>query len=127
MERFQQWNLQRHMLKIHRLVQELDPMQRFTTSNIVHHLAATEGPENSKTYGLNLEQMGEAMSMMGVSCYIVEHRYDPQPAWEVSYKLARHRTVSNDKHRRMLLLETGKIGLKEKSEFIREKLEMLAS
>lgn len=107
MGRFQQWNLQRHMLKLHWLAQELDPKHRFTTSNIVHHLAATEGLENSLTYGLSLEQMGESMSMMGVSCYIVEHRYDPQPAWKVSYKLARHRTVSSDKHRRVLLLETG--------------------
>jgi len=107
MERFQQWNLQRRMLRIHQLVQELDPAQRFTTTNIVHHLAATEGLENSMTSGLNLEQMGEAVSMMGVSCYIAEHRYDLQPAWKVAYKLSRHRCVSSDQHRRMLLLETG--------------------
>ena len=35
--------------------------------------------------------------------------------------------VRLDPQRPNVLLETGKIGLKEKSEFIREKLEMLAS
>jgi len=106
-ERFQQWNLTRHMRKIHQMVLELDPKQRFTTGNMVYHLAATEGPHNSSTYGFNLEQLGEAQTMMGASCYTIEHRYDPQPAWKVSYKISRIRTASCDQHHRFLLLETG--------------------
>jgi len=106
-ERFHQWNLSRHMRKMHQMVLELDPKQRFTTGNMVHHLAATEGTHNSRTYAFNLEQMGEAQTMMGVSCYIIEHRYDPQPAWKVSYKMSRHRAASCDQHHRFLLLETG--------------------
>lgn len=105
--RFHQWNLKRRMIEIKNIAEELDPEHRFTTANMVYHSAATEGPTNSSTYGVSIEQMGEAMSMMGVSCYIIEHRYDPQPAWKVSYKLSRLRTASCDEHHRMIILETG--------------------
>lgn len=105
-ERFHQWNLARRAREIEAIIRSVD-RDRFSMVQLVYHAAATEGPENSVTFGSSMEQMGCVGSIMGASCYIMEHRYDVQPAWEVSYKLSRLRTISPDVHHRMLVVETG--------------------
>lgn len=104
---FNQARLSENMREIDRLVDCCDPRRRPTTANLVYHMAAMEGPAESALYGLDIGGVGQAMSIMGVSCYTVEHKYDPAPGWKTSYKLSRLRSASRDEHRRMLVLETG--------------------
>lgn len=105
--RFHQRRLAQDLAEITQLVRRLDPCRRPATANLVYHLAASEGPVNILEHGLSLSQAGEAMTLMGVSCYTAEHYYDPLPAYTVSYKLSRLRCASRDRFRRTLVLETG--------------------
>jgi hypothetical protein len=99
--------LYRAMGDITALVERCDPQKRPTTSNIVYHLAALEGPMASPKYGLDLGRAGQSMTIMGLSCYTTEHRYDPGPGYLTAYKLSRLRSASQDDQRRTLVLETG--------------------
>lgn len=105
--RFNQGRLSESMREISELTARCDPRRRPTTSNLVYHLAALEGDVATPRYGLDIGRVGQAMSIMGVSCYTVEHRYDPAPGYVTAYKLSRLRSASQDEHRRMLVLETG--------------------
>jgi beta-galactosidase len=104
---FNQFRLYDSMEKIDQLVNKNDPKQRPTTANIVYHMAAMEGPVNSSQYGMDLGRVGQTMSIQGVSCYTVEHKYDPGEGYLTAYKLSRLRSVSRDENRRMMVLETG--------------------
>lgn len=106
-ERFNQWRLHSTMAEVTALTARLDPRRRPTTANLVYHLAALEGPVASPQYGLDVGRAGQSMTIMGVSCYTVEHRYDPGPGYLTAYKLSRLRSASQDDQRRMLVLETG--------------------
>lgn len=104
---FNQYRLSNAMEAVDRVVEMHDPQQRPTTSNIVFHMAAMEGPINAPQYGLDLGRVGQSMSILGVSSYITEHLYDPSEGYHTAYKLSRLRSASRDEHRRLLLLETG--------------------
>ncbi len=105
--RFNQFRLYDDMAAIDRLVSENDPRQRPTTANIVYHMAAMEGPVNAPKYGLDLGQVAKSMSIMGLSYYTVEHKYDIGTGAESAYKLSRLRSCSKDERRRTLVLESG--------------------
>lgn len=105
--RFNQFRLYDSMSEITRLIQRIDHSGRPTTSNFVYHMAATEGPLSTPRYGLDVGRTGEALTMIGVSCYTVEHLHDLGPGYLTAYKLSRLRSASQDVHRRMLVLETG--------------------
>jgi len=104
---FNNYRLYDAMEEISRLVATHDPQQRLTTSNLVYHMAAMEGPINAPKYGLDLGRVGKSMSIMGVSCYTVEHAYDLGEGHLTAYKLSRLRSTSQDENRRMMVLETG--------------------
>ncbi|GAT32542.1 beta-galactosidase [Terrimicrobium sacchariphilum] len=105
--RFNQFRLYDTMSEITQMVRRIDPSGRPTTSNFVYHMAATEGPLSTPRYGLDIGRAGEALTMMGVSCYTVEHLHDLGPGYLTAYKLSRLRSASQDVNRRMLVLETG--------------------
>lgn len=107
MARFRQWSLAADMEEVSELARKLDPQCRPTTANLVYHRTAQEGPSTLVDSGMNTALDGQAMSIMGVSCYTIEHYYDPMPAYTVSFKLSRLRGASADVKRRMLTLETG--------------------
>lgn len=104
---FNQFRLYDAMDEITRLTEKWDPEKRPTTSNLVYHLAALEGPASSPRYGLDVGRVGKSLTLMGLSCYTVEHLYDPGPGYLTAYKLSRLRSASQDAKKRMLLLETG--------------------
>lgn len=104
---FNQFRLYDDMRKIDQIVRENDPRGRPTTSNIVYHLAAMEGPVNAPQYGMDLGSVGQSMSLMGLSFYTVEHKYDIGTGALSAYKLSRLRSVSKEEKRRMIVLESG--------------------
>ena len=104
---FNQFRLYDNMGKINDIVRKNDPRQRPTTSNIVYHLAAMEGPVNAPQYGMDLGRVGQSMSLMGLSFYTVEHKYDIGTGALSAYKLSRIRSVSTEEKRRMVVLESG--------------------
>jgi beta-galactosidase len=104
---FNQFRLYDNMEKINVIVRGNDPRQRPTTSNIVYHLAAMEGPVNAPQYGMDLGRVGQSMSLMGLSFYTVEHKYDIGTGALSAYKLSRIRSVSAEEKRRMIVLESG--------------------
>jgi hypothetical protein len=105
--RFNQYRLYDAMAEINALVRRIDPQARPTTSNLVYHMAALEGSLSTPVYGLDMGRVGQSMTIMGVSCYTVEHLHDLGPGYLTAYKLSRLRSASQDEHRRMLVLETG--------------------
>lgn len=105
--RFNNARLYQSIAEITELTRRCDPKQRPTTSNIVYHMAALEGPLSTPQYGLDLGRTGQGLTMMGVSCYTVEHLYDLGPGYLTAYKLSRLRSASEDENRRTLVLETG--------------------
>lgn len=105
--RFNQYRLYEAMSKISEITEKYDPKKRPTTSNLVYHMAALEGPVSTPRYGLDIGRAGQSMSIMGVSCYTVEHLYDIGPGYLTAFKLSRLRSASQDENRRMLVLETG--------------------
>lgn len=104
---FNQFRLYGSMGQIHEMVQQYDPKQRPTTSNLVHHMAGMEGPVNAPQYGLDLGRVGQNMSIMGASFYTVEHKYDVGTGALSAYNLSRLRSASIDSQRRVLVLESG--------------------
>ncbi len=104
---FNQFRLYDDMGTIESLVKERDPKGRPTTANLVYHLAGMEGPVNAPKYGLDMGRVGRTMSIMGLSFYTVEHKYDIGTGALSAYKLSRLRSVSQDEKRRMLVLESG--------------------
>ena len=105
--RFNHSRLYRSLEAITEMTRRCDPQQRPTTSNLVFHMAALEGSLSTPRYGLDVGRIGKSMTLMGVSCYTVEHLHDLGPGYLVSYKLSRLRSASQDEHRRMFVLETG--------------------
>lgn len=105
--RFNQFRLYDAMAEITALVRRTDPEGRPTTSNLVYHMAALEGSLSTPAYGLDVGRTGQSMTIMGVSCYTVEHLHDLGPGYLTAYKLSRLRSASQDEQRRMLVLETG--------------------
>ena len=105
--RFNQYRLYDAMNKITEITEKYDPKKRPTTSNLVFHMAALEGPVSTPRYGLDIGRVGQSMSIMGLSSYIVEHYYDVAAAYSSAYKFSRLRSASQDENRRLLLLETG--------------------
>lgn len=105
--RFTHAQLYHSMQEITELTLRCDPRKRPTTSNLVYHMAALEGTLSTPRYGLDVGRVGQSMTIMGVSCYTVEHLQDVNPGYSTAYKLSRLRSASQDKHRRMLVLETG--------------------
>lgn len=105
--RFTHARLYEAMSEITALTLRCDPRKRPTTSNLVYHMAALEGTLATPRYGLDVGRVGQSMSIMGVSCYTVEHLHDVNPGYVTAYKLSRLRSASQDEHRRMLVLETG--------------------
>jgi beta-galactosidase len=104
---FNQFRLYCDLNMINEVVKKNDPKQRPTTANLVHHMAALEGPVNAPKYGLDLGKVGQSMSIMGLSYYTTEHRYDVGTGYLSAYKLSRLRSTSADDKRRLLVLETG--------------------
>lgn len=104
---FNQFRLYDSMGAIDALVRERDPRGRPTTTNLVYHLAAMEGPVNAPQYGLDLGRVGRSVSVLGLSFYTVEHKYDFGTGFLSAYKLSRLRSVSREEKRRLLVLETG--------------------
>lgn len=105
--RFSHQRLYDTMSEITALTRRCDPRQRPTTSNLVYHLAAMEGETSTPRYGLDVGRVGQSMTVMGVSCYTIEHFHDLGPGYLTAYKLSRLRSASIDENRRMLVLETG--------------------
>jgi beta-galactosidase len=103
---FNQYRLYETMSRIDRLVAECDPMKRPTTANLVYHHTAHEAGQTGAHLGLDVGRVGQAMSIMGVSCYTIAHPFDVRPPYETAYKLSRLRSASRDPDRRMLVLET---------------------
>jgi len=83
------------------------PHRRPTTANLVYHLGGLEGPVSTPRYGLDIGRVGGTMSIMGLSYYTVEHKYDVGTGALSAYKLSRLRSASQDEKRRMLVLESG--------------------
>lgn len=104
---FNQFRLYDDMRAIQSLVSVHDPRNRPTTANIVYHLGGMEGPVNAPKYGLDMGRVGRTMSIMGLSYYTVEHKYDVGTGSLSAYKLSRLRSASQDEKRRMLVLESG--------------------
>jgi len=105
--RFHQWSLAKDMSELTELALALDPKKRPTTANLVYHRTVQEGPFTILDSGMNTALDGQAMTLMGVSCYTTEHYYDPLPDYTVSFKLSRLRGASQDVHKRMVTIETG--------------------
>lgn len=103
---FNQYRLYTTMKEHTKLVNELDPLKRPTTSNIVYHHTAHEDGMHGANLGLDLGEVGKSLNIMGGSCYTIAHPFDPRPAYEQAYKLSRFRSVSTDDYRRFLILET---------------------
>ncbi len=103
---FNQHRLAQTMSEIDQLVGEYDPHRRPTTANLVYHHTANEAEMHGPRLGLDVAQVGQALGIMGVSCYTIAHPFDPRPAWETAYKLSRLRSASRDPARRTLVLET---------------------
>ncbi len=103
---FNQHRLAQTMKEYDELVQACDPQGRPSTANIVYHHAAYEIDTHGPNLGIDLAQIGQALGIMGVSCYTIAHPFDTRPAYETAYKLSRLRSVSRDPQRRFLVLET---------------------
>ncbi len=104
---FNQARLVEDLGAIQSLVLEHDPHRRPTTANLVYHLGGMEGPVSTPRYGLDVGRAGRTMSIMGLSYYTVEHKYDVGTGALSAYKLSRLRSASQDENRRMLVLESG--------------------
>ncbi len=104
---FNQARLVEDLGAIQALTHEHDPHRRPTTANLVYHLGAMEGPVSTPRYGLDVGRVGGTMSIMGLSYYTVEHKYDVGTGALSAYKLSRLRSASRDGKRRMLVLESG--------------------
>ena len=104
---FNQSRLVEDLGAIQALVREHDPRGRPTTANLVYHLGGMEGPVSTPRYGLDIGRVGGTMSIMGLSYYTVEHKYDVGTGALSAYKLSRLRSASQDEKRRMLVLESG--------------------
>ncbi len=106
---FNQHRLAQTMKEYDELVCTYDPKGRPSTANIVYHHAAYESfavDTHGPNLGIDLAKIGDALGVMGLSCYTIAHPFDTRPAHETAYKLSRLRSVSRDPHRRVLVLET---------------------
>ncbi len=103
---FNQFRLCRTANDICDMVAVRDPHGRPTTANIVYHHASHEDGMTGPRLGMDVGGWGQALGVMGVSCYTIAHPWDVRPAFETAYKLSWLRTASRDPERRTLVLET---------------------
>jgi beta-galactosidase GanA len=106
---FKQQRLAKLMKSIDGIVKENDPYGHFTTSNIVNHFTALNGPHSAAEFGDDVGAIATSMDVMGFSFYHVEHSFDmvDYPEMQHAYKQSRFRSVSQTPNRRTYVLETG--------------------
>ncbi len=106
---FRQYRLANLLKSITQIVKDNDKHKHFTTSNIVNHFAALNGPYSAADFGVDLGDVAKSMDVMGFSFYHTEHSFDIEdhPAMRHAYKQSRYRSVSQAPNRYTYVLETG--------------------
>ncbi len=106
---FRQARMAELMNAINMIVKENDPYGHFTTSNVVNHFTALNGPYTSGDFGVDVGAVAKTMDVMGFSFYHTEHSFDQVdfPEMQHTYKQSRFRSVSQEPDRRTFILETG--------------------